>query len=128
MKWTKPKIYKPKKGRWYIYYNYQHPTEVNKLGRPKMVRFKLPSFGLNKKYSNYKDRLEAFKKMKEALITILKRGYSPFEDDFNFESREFSAEKAINYVLSKKRNTVEEITYKDYERKSLIFLRIQHKW
>ncbi|CAI9429202.1 hypothetical protein MSHRCOH1_03240 [Candidatus Ornithobacterium hominis] len=60
MKWTKPKIYKPKKGRWYIYYNYQHPTEVNKLGRPKMVRFKLPSFGLNKKYSNYKDRLEAF--------------------------------------------------------------------
>ncbi|MGV4442038.1 hypothetical protein, partial [Ornithobacterium rhinotracheale] len=46
-KYTKPPIYKPNKGRWYFYFIYQHHSELNSLGRPKMILFKFPTFGLN---------------------------------------------------------------------------------
>ncbi|MGQ3644427.1 tyrosine-type recombinase/integrase [Ornithobacterium rhinotracheale] len=119
-KYTKPQIYKPKKGRWYVYFSYQHPSELNSLGRPKMIRFKCPTFGLNANCKTRTEKLDAFSNLRDVVESVLKNGYSPFDKDYTSDGK-YTAEAAIDYALSVKEKTISPKTYIDYEFRARTF-------
>ncbi|MCK0201384.1 tyrosine-type recombinase/integrase [Ornithobacterium rhinotracheale] len=125
-KYTKPQIYKPKTGRWYVYFSYQHPSELNSLGRPKMIRFKCPTFGLNANCKTRTEKLDAFSNLREVVENVLKNGYSPFDKDYTSDGK-YTTEAAIDYALSVKEKTISPKTYKDYENRSNTFKRYLKK-
>lgn len=105
-----PKIHKPKTGRWYIYYFYEHPEDKDGYGRLKRVRFNCPSLELNAKYKKRNEREEHFNALRDTVEILLRKGYNPFGTYQKME-RKHTAEDAIDYVLEMKKVTVSKSTY-----------------
>jgi integrase len=117
-KYSKPKIYHGGKTfdltkRWYIYYEYQHPTEKDKAGRPKMQRQTPITLGANRNYKTKKDRLHYLHLLRDVVEKMLKDGFNPYQDNITIEL--YSVNSAIEYALSLKKKAVGKQTYRGYE-------------
>ncbi len=91
-----PKIYNANGNlskRWYVYFSYRNPN-TGKLERMKNI------YGKTNLYKTKEDRLSILSAYRRKLLKLLKKGYSPFEDN----SALYHKEK-INNVLSKSSQT-----------------------
>lgn len=96
--YTKPKVCKSKKG-WYVYFRY----------RKKLKRYKL---GINY-IKNLTEREREANALAKVLHDKLKKGWNPF-DDHNVESDNITLISAIDFALSKKKETVVSKTFSGY--------------
>ncbi len=119
--YTEPKIYHGGKNfdlskRWYVYYSFASPDLKDKHGNPLMVRQSPTYMSINKNYRTKAERLHHLGVVKEVLHEMLKEGYSPYKDkfDFNPESTEYTVEAALNYAYSLKVVGLSETSIPDY--------------
>jgi len=122
--YTVPKIYHggddfDLSKRWYVYYSFKHPETG------KMVRQSPIFANLNRLYSTKRERLKAFKILRETLEYLLKEGYSPYED--NEQTEEYSASSALEFALDLKKSSVSTSTYNGYKNRVNVFIKYLKK-
>ncbi|SFS30910.1 tyrosine-type recombinase/integrase [Lutibacter maritimus] len=99
--------------RWYVYFNYAHPTLKNTDGSPKLVQQNPIYYNINKLYHIKSERMKALKELRDDVEELLKKGWSPYENE---ESRiQYKASYSLDFALKIKKTEVKETTYKDYE-------------
>ena len=92
-----PKIYiagGDLKKRWYIYFSYKDP----KTGKMKRVT---PFYGEANKYKTKEDRLIVLSAYRKKLLELLKKGYSPFEDNTDLHQKQ--QQVAANKIAATKK-------------------------
>ncbi|CAH8283442.1 site-specific recombinase XerD [Mariniflexile fucanivorans] len=118
-KFTEPKIYHGGKHfdiskRWYIYYSYAHPTSKGKHGHPLLVRQTPITLKVNRNYKTREKRLFHLGIIKDVLHEMLKKGFSPYKNEFKYESTDYTAEAALDYVYSLKAENLSDTSISDY--------------
>ncbi|GEQ85448.1 hypothetical protein ULMS_09560 [Patiriisocius marinistellae] len=97
-----PKIYDANgdlSKRWYVYFTYRNP-ETDKLTRQKNI------YGTAHKLKNKEDKLHLLTAYRKSLLSLLKKGYSPYSDNIELH-RSLSTESVITKL---KTSTVEPST------------------
>ena len=88
-----PKIYDAKgdlSKRWYVYFSYRNPT-TKKLTRQKNI------YGVVNTIKNREDRLHLLTAYRKSLLSLLKKGYSPYSNNEELH-KSLSTEKSTNLV------------------------------
>lgn len=89
--YSTPKIYfacGDLKKRWYIYFSYRDP----KTGKMKRVT---PFYGDAQKYKTKEDRLIVLSAYRKKILELLKKGYSPFEDNTDLHQKQLEVANKI---------------------------------
>ncbi len=115
-KYSKVKIYHGGKDfdlskRWYVYFNYQHPTIKNMDGTPKMVQQNPIYYKVNKKLDTKSERMAILRELKDVIEQHLKQGWSPYDIE---EKIRYTASYSLDFALKIKKTEVKESTYQDY--------------
>ncbi len=105
--------------RWYIYYSFLNPSTGEMKRQPAIY------FNINRRYSDFDDRLKNIKLLRKSIENLLKRGFSPYEGELNTEM--YTAESALNFALSLKRKTLKGKSYQDYENRLSHFKKFLNK-
>ncbi|MCX7551841.1 tyrosine-type recombinase/integrase [Xanthomarina sp. F2636L] len=104
-----PKIYTANgdlKKRWHVYYSYRHP-ETGKLQRMKNI------YGNANRYETKEDRLAILSVYRMKLLSLLKEGFNPFEDNTQrYQQRE---DKRLNPVIDKHSEKEKSTAVKELE-------------
>ncbi len=126
MRYTKPTIYHGGKNydltkRWYVYFLYQHPTEKNLDGTPKMVKSANISLKINRLYKTKEDRLLHLSNLRLAVQELLEKGYLPYNKKI-IENNDYTIETALNFALEIRKQTTNDKTFSDYKTRINEFL------
>lgn len=119
-KYTTPKIYHggseyDLSKRWYVYYSYLHPT-TGKMAQQPPVYHKI-----NQQFKTKKERLRELRELRDDIERLLKKGFTPYAQEA--QQTKHSAQAALAFALSIKKNTLKETSYKDYDNRVAIFSR-----
>ncbi len=111
-KYIDPKIYHggktfDLKKRWYVYYSFINP-ETGEMERQSPITMEI-----NRRFKTKKERLFHFRILKKVLKDMLKKGYSPYENNIEFD--EYTTESCLDYALTIKKDELKSTTYNDYE-------------
>ena len=95
---------------WYLYYSYRNP-KTGKLERQSNIKAGVNSF------KNYRSRVKILKQLKQALVILLDKGYSPYSDNNHLiDDLIPSNDKTIR--LSQNQNNSAKTKSNDNEKKS----------
>jgi integrase len=119
-KYTDPKIYHgggnfDLSKRWYVYYSYRHPTKTDKRGNPVMQRQTPITLKVNRQYKTKEERLLHFGLIKDALLEMLKNGYTPYYNGSKQGTVEYTAENALDFAHALKIKTLSDTSIRDYQ-------------
>ncbi|WP_300024307.1 site-specific integrase [uncultured Maribacter sp.] len=119
-KYTDPKIYHGGEHfdlskRWYVYFSYEHPTEKDVNGEPKMTRQTPVYAKINQRFHTKRERLHQLNILKDILSEMLKDGHSPYEGEMNMKTEEYTAESALDFAHTLKIKTLNPTSIMDYE-------------
>ncbi|WP_036156486.1 tyrosine-type recombinase/integrase [Maribacter forsetii] len=119
-KYTDPKIYHGGENfdlskRWYVYFSYEHPTEKDVNGEPKMTRQTPVYAKINQRFHTKRERLRQLKILKDILSEMLKDGHSPYEGEMNMKTEGYTAESALDFTHSLNIKTLNPTSIMDYE-------------
>ncbi|MFV0573723.1 MAG: hypothetical protein ACK5M1_15055 [Xanthomarina gelatinilytica] len=127
-KYSIPKLYIPKdkngkptveKGKyWYVYYYFENPYTGKKDPQP--IKHKND---INK-LKTVKERKAYGKEMIVALLNVLKKGYSPFEEIHfnNYQDNAYTVVDALNYAFAEKLPDWKEKTADDFKMRNDHFI------
>jgi hypothetical protein len=96
--YSNPKIYTASgdlQKRWYVYFSYRNP----KTGRLKRVT---PFYGDANKYKSKEDRLFVLSVYRKKILELLKKGYSPFEDNSALHEKQRTSNQEIRAEVNTK--------------------------
>ncbi|MDT0556217.1 tyrosine-type recombinase/integrase [Patiriisocius hiemis] len=105
-----PKIYSAKgdlSKRWYVYFSFRNPA-TGKLQRMKNI------YGIANKFDTREDRMTVLTCYRINLIRLLKKGYSPFEDNSELHTNLSSCNEQRRRLQSIQKGNEEEIPYSSY--------------
>ncbi|MEO8255663.1 MAG: tyrosine-type recombinase/integrase [Flavobacterium sp.] len=104
--------------RWYVYYSFRNP-QTNKLERQTPIYSGVNQFKL------LKERKEAIKILAKAVETILKNGFSPYDDSISVDQlKNYNIPDAVTFALELNKSTLKENSYKDFR----VRLKSFEKW
>jgi integrase len=120
-KYSEPTIYDANgdlSKRWYVYYSFRNPI-TDKLER------QTPVYSGVNLFTTLKERRAAIKILCNAVATILKNGYDPYDDTLRIDTlKKYNIPDAFKFVLDLKKNTLKENSYRDYRIRTASF----EKW
>ena len=119
-KFTEPKIYHGGENfdlskRWYVYYSFVHPIEKDSKGNPILKRQTPITLKVNQQFKTKKDRLFHLQLIQEALLQMLKDGYSPYEQKGKEKDSLFTAKSALEFAFELKKGILSESSLRDYK-------------
>lgn len=104
--------------RWYVYFSFRNP-QTNKLER------QTPIYSGVNQFKSFKERKEAIKILAKAVETILKNGFSPYDESISVdEIKNYNIADAVTFALELNKSTLKENSYKDFR----VRLKSFEKW
>jgi len=118
-KFTEPKIYHGGEEfdlskRWYVYYSYEHPTKKDAKGNPLLKRQTPIMLKVNQRYKTKKERLFHLQLICDALLQMLKDGYSPYIEKIDGKQMAYTAQSALDFAFDLKKSLLGETSIRDY--------------